>query len=150
MSAHETQAQKIPLGRVVPTLLARRIYSLVQTDDAFEALVRLCSAGYVELANTLLFYIVASGESMVAFAPYPSSAKLVSCVCAVSEADGTMMVVNTIEHNGKRDHVCIAIDNFRDPENYFARPCTVSEIEEVVKELVSGGEARSSVEKVMV
>lgn len=119
------------LRHVVPQILERRISTLTQTDEAFEALIRLCSAGYVELANILLFYIAASGESTVAFTPYPMTDKLRGCLCYTSQ--DMMIVVIEIEREKRVDHVCIAIDNYKDERGYFVRPCTVSEVKTFVK-----------------
>jgi len=119
-------------GVGVPQILERRITSLTQTDDAFESIVRLCSAGYVELANILLFYIAAAGESNVAFTPYPMSDRLRGCFCYTSQ--DAMIVVIEVEREKQRDYICVAIDNYRDERSYFVRPCTLSEVKTFVKE----------------
>ena len=118
------------LRQLVPLILERRIFVLTQTEDPFEALVRLCNAGYVELATTLLFYIAAGGESNVAFTPYPMTHKLRSCQCF--EKEDTMIVTIDVESADGIDTLCIAIDSYKDEKNYFVRPCTVNEIKKFV------------------
>jgi len=129
----EAKRETIGLSMVIPELLYRRIYALTQTENAIEAVSRLCSMGYPELASLIVVYMGTGGDTNAAFHPYPISDRLVSC--EVRGSNPSFRIVFNVEREGTEDAVCISIDVYED--KFFVRPCTVGEVEVEIQPLRS-------------
>jgi len=127
----EAKREAIGLSMVIPELLYRRIYALVQTENALEAIGRLCNMGYPELASLIVLYMGTGGDTNAAFHPYPISDRLVSC--EVRGSNPSFKILFNVEREGAEDSVCISIDVYED--KFFVRPCTVGEVEVEIKPL---------------
>ncbi len=120
-------ALKHSLRDLVPELIERRVKALVQTDDAVEAVSRLCAAGYGELASTILTYVVSGECQSSTYMPFSPSDRLVSCSVHMSDETGITYVTMYIDREGSGDidATCIAIEDTMDI--YITRPCTYKE-----------------------
>ncbi len=133
---------------LLPKWLADRIAAMTRTDDALEAVSRLCSMRMTELALiTLQGAMNPRGEGLEVV---PISMKLDACF-VIDEDEHHGYVVLEGEHGGARDIVCIAFEQHEVSEGGIEeggeyvrrwitfRPCTRNEYE-YVETLVEGSE----------
>ena len=131
------------LENIVPTLLQRRIESLVKTKNVWEALERLSEAGYCELVSLLASYLAAAGESNTSFTPYPLSDRIIECKCK-QQTDTFYIIIKVLREN-QEDFICVAIDDFKSDEEYAVRPCTMSEYESTIEKRFQEEENQSKI-----
>jgi len=132
MAEDERKEEALGLSMVIPELLYRRIYALTQTENALEAITRLCNMGYPELASLIILYMGTGGDTNAAFHPYPISDHLVACETRQTSV-ASYKVLFRLEREETDDVSCISIDIHGD--KFFVRPCTVKEVEAEIQPL---------------